>query len=105
MNIYYYIIRSFGWLMVTTMFAFVFNSYITLALEWPKIFELFVLNNKLIFLDYFKISIQLFIYLISIFGVFYFSYLFKDQSLRKDSLVLNIMVNYFIRSCLISGRR
>ena len=99
MNSHYFIIRSFGWLMVTTMFAFVFNTYLTLALEWPKIFELFNLNNKLNFIDYFKISIQLFIYFISIFGVFYFSYLFRAQSLRKDSILLNTMVNYFIRSC------
>lgn len=99
MNIYYYIVRSFGWLMVTTMFAFVFNSYLTLALEWPKIFELFYLNNKLTSLDYFKIFIEIFVYFISIAGVFYLSYIYRDQSLRKDCLLLNKTVNYFIRSC------
>ena len=99
MNSYYYIIRSFGWLMVTTMIAFVLNTYLTLALEWPKVFELLNPNNKLNYFDYFKIIIQLIIYFISIFGVFYFSYVFRDQSLRKDSLLLNTIVNYFIRSC------
>jgi TRAP-type mannitol/chloroaromatic compound transport system permease small subunit len=85
--------------MVTTMFAFVFNSYLTLALEWPKIFELFYLNNKLTSLDYFKIFIEIFVYFISIAGVFYLSYIYRDQSLRKDCLLLNKTVNYFIRSC------
>ncbi|MDB2683824.1 TRAP transporter small permease subunit [Alphaproteobacteria bacterium] len=99
MNIYYYIVRSFGWLMVTTMFAFVFNSYLTLALEWPKIFELFYMNNELTSLDYFKIFIEIFVYFISIAGVFYLSYIYRDQSLRKDCLLLNKTVDYFIRSC------
>ena len=85
--------------MVTTMFAFVFNSYLTLALEWPKIFELFYMNNELTSLDYFKISIEIFVYFISIAGVFYLSYIYRDQSLRKDCLLLNKTVNYFIRSC------
>ncbi len=85
--------------MVTTMFAFVFNSYLTLALEWPKIFELFYMNNKLTLLDYFKIFIEIFVYFISIAGVFYLSYIYRDQSLRKDCLLLNKTVNYFIRSC------
>ena len=99
MNTYYYIIRSFGWLMVTTMIAFVLNTFLTLALEWPKVFELLNPNNMLNHFDYFKILIQLIIYFISIFGVFYFSYVFRDQSIRKDSLLLNTIVNYFIRSC------
>ena len=85
--------------MVTTMFAFVFNSYLTLALEWPKIFELFYMNNELTSLDYFKIFIEILIYFISIAGVFYLSYIYRDQSLRKDCLLLNKTVNYFIRSC------
>jgi len=85
--------------MVTTMIAFVLNTYLTLALEWPKVFESLNPNNKLNYFDYFKILIQLIIYLISIFGVFYFSYVFRDESLRKDSLLLNKIVNYFIRSC------
>ena len=85
--------------MVTTMFAFVFNSYLTLALEWPKIFELFYMNNELTSLDYFKIFIEIFVYFISIAGVFYLSYIHRDQSLRKDCLLLNKTVNYFIRSC------
>jgi TRAP-type mannitol/chloroaromatic compound transport system permease small subunit len=85
--------------MVTTMFAFVFNSYLTLALEWPKIFELFYMNNELTLLDYFKIFIEIFVYFISIAGVFYLSYIYRDQSLRKDCLLLNKTVNYFIRSC------
>ena len=70
MNSYYYIIRSFGWLMVTTMIAFVLNTFLTLALEWPKVFELLNPNNMLNHFDYFKILIQLIIYFISIFGVF-----------------------------------
>ena len=85
--------------MVTTMFAFVFNSYLTLALEWPKIFELFYMNNELTSLDYFKIFIEIFVYFISIAGVFYLSYIYRDQYLRKDCLLLNKTVNYFIRSC------
>ena len=85
--------------MVTTMFAFVFNSYLTLALEWPKIIELFYMNNELTSLDYFKIFIEIFVYFISIAGVFYLSYIYRDQSLRKDCLLLNKTVNYFIRSC------
>jgi TRAP-type mannitol/chloroaromatic compound transport system permease small subunit len=81
------------------MFAFVFNSYLTLALEWPKVFELFYMNNELTSLDYFKIFIEIFVYFISIAGVFYLSYIYRDQSLRKDCLLLNKTVNYFIRSC------
>ncbi|MDC1086260.1 TRAP transporter small permease subunit [Alphaproteobacteria bacterium] len=81
------------------MFAFVFNSYLTLALEWPKIFELFYMNNELTSLDYFKIFIEIFVYFILIAGVFYLSYIYRDQSLRKDCLLLNKTVNYFIRSC------
>ena len=85
--------------MVTTMIAFVLNTFLTLALEWPKVFELLNPNNMLNHFDYFKILIQLIIYFISILGVFYFAYVFRDQSIRKDSLLLNRIVNYFIRSC------
>jgi TRAP-type mannitol/chloroaromatic compound transport system permease small subunit len=57
------------------------------------------MNNKLTSLDYFKIFIEIFVYFISIAGVFYLSYIYRDQSLRKDCFLLNKTVNYFIRSC------
>ncbi|MGA0411162.1 MAG: TRAP transporter small permease subunit [Candidatus Puniceispirillales bacterium] len=99
MNPFYYTIRSFGWIMVTTMLAFVINTYLTLALEWPKIFQLFDHDTELSHLDYFKIFVEIFIYFISVVGVFYLSYFFREKSLRQDSLLLNKIVNYFIRSC------
>ena len=85
--------------MVTTMLAFVINTYLTLSLEWPKIFQLFDHDTELSHLDYFKIFIEIFIYFISVVGVFYLSYFFREKSLRQDSLLLNKIVNYFIRSC------
>ena len=53
---FYYLVRSFAWLMVTTMFAFIVNTYFTLALEWPVIFLIFDNKNKidLILLKNFK---------------------------------------------------
>ncbi len=99
MNLSYFSIRSFGWLMITTMFAFVINTYLTLALEWPNILQLFNINSSLNILDYTKISIEILIYLISIFGVFYLCYYYRNTSIRKDSFLLNNTVNYFIRSC------
>ena len=99
MNPFYYTIRSFGWIMVTTMIAFVINTYLTLALEWPKIFQLFNQDAGLTYIDYIKIFAEIFIYFISVVGVFYLSYLFREKSLRQDSLLLNKIVNYFIRSC------
>ena len=99
MNLFYYSIRSFGWIMVTTMLAFVINTYLTLSLEWPKIFQLFDHDTELSHLDYFKIFVEIFIYFISVVGVFYLSYFFREKSLRQDSLLLNKIVNYFIRSC------
>src|SRR6056300_251088 len=99
MNLFYYSIRSFGWIMVTTMIAFVINTYLTLSLEWPKIFQLFDHDTELSRLDYFKIFVEIFIYFISVVGVFYLSYFFREKSLRQDSLLLNKIVNYFIRSC------
>ena len=99
MNPFYYTIRSFGWIMVTTMLAFVINTYLTLALEWPKIFQLFDHDTELSHLDYFKVFVEIFIYFISVVGVFYLSYFFREKSLREDSLLLNKIVNYFIRSC------
>jgi len=85
--------------MVTTMLAFVINTYLTLALEWPKIFQLFDHDTELSHLDYFKVFVEIFIYFISVVGVFYLSYFFREKSLRQDSLLLNKIVNYFIRSC------
>ena len=85
--------------MVTTMLAFVINTYLTLSLEWPKIFQLFDHDTELYHLDYFKIYVEIFIYFISVVGVFYLSYFFREKSLRQDSLLLNKIVNYFIRSC------
>ena len=85
--------------MVTTMLAFVINTYLTLSLEWPKIFQLFDHDTELSHLDYFKIFVEIFIYCISVVGVFYLSYFFREKSLRQDSLLLNKIVNYFIRSC------
>ena len=85
--------------MVTTMLAFVINTYLTLSLEWPKIFQLFDHDTELSHLDYFKIFVEIFIYFISFVGVFYLSYFFREKSLRQDSLLLNKIVNYFIRSC------
>lgn len=99
MNPFYYTIRSFGWIMVTTMIAFVINTYLTLALEWPEIFQLFNQDAGLTYIDYIKIFAEIFIYFISVVGVFYLSYLFREKSLRQDSLLLNKIVNYFIRSC------
>lgn len=99
MKPFYFTIRSFGWIMVTTMFAFVINTYLTLALEWPKIFQLFNQDAGLTYIDYIKIFAEIFIYFISVVGVFYLSYLFREKSLRQDSLLLNKIVNYFIRSC------
>jgi len=99
MNLFYYSIRSFGWIMVTTMLAFVINTYLTLSLEWPKIFQLFDHDTELSHLDYFKIFVEIFIYFSSVVGVFYLSYFFREKSLRQDSLLLNKIVNYFIRSC------
>ena len=37
----YFLVRSFGWLMVTTMIAFVINTYLSLGLGWPVIFSIF----------------------------------------------------------------
>ena len=85
--------------MVTTMLAFVINTYLTLSLEWPKIFQLFDHDTELSHLDYFKIFVEIFIYFSSVVGVFYLSYFFREKSLRQDSLLLNKIVNYFIRSC------
>jgi TRAP-type mannitol/chloroaromatic compound transport system permease small subunit len=85
--------------MVTTMLAFVINTYLTLALEWPEIFQLFNQDAGLTYIDYIKIFAEIFIYFISVVGVFYLSYLFREKSLRQDSLLLNKIVNYFIRSC------
>jgi len=85
--------------MVTTMLAFVINTYLTLSLEWPKIFQLFDHDTELSHLDYFKVFVEIFIYFISVVGVFYLSYFFREKSLRQDSLLLNKIVNYFIRSC------
>jgi len=85
--------------MVTTMLAFVINTYLTLSLEWPKIFQLFDHDTELSHLDFFKIFVEIFIYFISVVGVFYLSYFFREKSLRQDSLLLNKIVNYFIRSC------
>jgi TRAP-type mannitol/chloroaromatic compound transport system permease small subunit len=85
--------------MVTTMIAFVINTYLTLALEWPEIFQLFNQDAGLTYIDYIKIFAEIFIYFISVVGVFYLSYLFREKSLRQDSLLLNKIVNYFIRSC------
>ena len=99
MKPFYFTIRSFGWIMVTTMIAFVINTYLTLALEWPKIFQLFNQDAELTYIDYIKIFAEIFIYFISVVGVFYLSYLFREKSLRQDSLLLNKIVNYFIRSC------
>ena len=85
--------------MVTTMLAFVINTYLTLSLEWPKIFQLFDHDTELSHLDYFNIFGEICIYGISGVGVFYLSYFFREKSLRQDSLLLNKIVNYFIRSC------
>jgi len=96
----YFLVRSFGWLMVTLMFAFVINTFLTLGMAWPEISLLFNNNNKsLNSIQFIKIFFEISIYCIAIFGVIYFSFRYKDQSLRKDSLVLNNLVNYFIRSC------
>ena len=85
--------------MVTTMLAFIVNTYLTLALEWPVIFSVFNHKINLTSLDYSKIFIEILIYIASVFLVLYYSYKYKDVSIRKDALLLNKIVNYFIRSC------
>ena len=64
---FYYLVRSFAWLMVTTMLAFIVNTYFTLALEWPVIFLIFDNKINLDFSDYFKIFVEIVIYMISLF--------------------------------------
>ena len=96
---FYYLVRSFAWLMVTTMLAFIVNTYFTLALEWPVIFLIFDNKINLDFSDYFKIFVEIVIYMISVFSVLYYAYKYRNESIRKDALLLNKIVNYFIRSC------
>tara|TARA_E500000331_G_scaffold176169_1_gene169935 strand:- start:876 stop:1847 length:972 start_codon:yes stop_codon:yes gene_type:complete len=95
----YFLVRSFGWLMVTTMIAFVINTYLSLGLGWPVIFSIFQNSNNFNFVQYAQIFVEIFVYCIAILGVFYFAYKFKNISIREDSLYLNRLVNYFIRSC------
>ena len=95
----YFLVRSFGWLMVTTMIAFVINTYLSLGLGWPNIFSIFQNFNNYNFVQYTQIFVEILVYCVAILGVFFFSYKFKNISIREDSLYLNRLVNYFIRSC------
>ena len=60
-----------------------------------------IFDNKinLDFSDYFKIFVEIVIYMISVFSVLYYAYKYRNESIRKDALLLNKIVNYFIRSC------
>ncbi|MDA0763546.1 MAG: TRAP transporter small permease subunit [Proteobacteria bacterium] len=95
---FYVLIRFFGWLMVSLMLAFVINTFVTLSLEWPTIFSIFI-QNKSNYLNLFQILFQISMYLFAIFGSFFYAIRMRNISLRDDSELLNKFVNYFIRSC------
>ena len=97
-NNFYVLIRFFGWLMVSLMLAFVINTFVTLSLEWPTIFSIFI-QNKSNYLNLFQILFQISMYLFAIFGSFFYAIRMRNISLRDDSELLNKFVNYFIRSC------
>ncbi|MDB9872066.1 TRAP transporter small permease subunit [Alphaproteobacteria bacterium] len=97
-NNFYVLIRFFGWLMVSLMLAFVINTFVTLSLEWPTIFSVFI-QNKSNYLNLFQILFQISMYLFAIFGSFFYAIRMRNISLRDDSELLNKSVNYFIRSC------
>ena len=97
-NNFYVLIRFFGWLMVSLMLAFVINTFVTLSLEWPTIFSIFI-QNKSNYLNLFQILFQISMYLFAIFGSFFYAIRMRNTSLRDDSELLNKFVNYFIRSC------
>ena len=97
-NNFYVLIRFFGWLMVSLMLAFVINTFVTLSLEWPTIFSIFI-QNKNNYLNLFQILFQISMYLFAIFGSFFYAIRMRNISLRDDSELLNKFVNYFIRSC------
>ena len=97
-NNFYVLIRFFGWLMVSLMLAFVINTFVTLSLEWPTIFSIFI-QNKSNYLNLFQILFQISMYLFAIFGSFFYAIRMRNISLRDDSELLNKSVNYFIRSC------
>ena len=97
-NNFYVLIRFFGWLMVSLMLAFVINTFVTLSLEWPTIFSIFI-QNKSNYLNLFQILFQISMYLFAIFGSFFYAIRIRNISLRDDSELLNKFVNYFIRSC------
>ena len=97
-NNFYVLIRFFGWLMVSLMLAFVINTFVTLSLEWPTIFSVFI-QNKSNYLNLFQILFQISMYLFAIFGSFFYAIRMRNISLRDDSELLNKFVNYFIRSC------
>ena len=97
-NNFYVLIRFFGWLMVSLMLAFIINTFVTLSLEWPTIFSIFI-QNKSNYLNLFQILFQISMYLFAIFGSFFYAIRMRNTSLRDDSELLNKFVNYFIRSC------
>ena len=97
-NNFYVLIRFFGWLMVSLMLAFVINTFVTLSLEWPTIFSIFI-QNKSNYLNLFQSLFQISMYLFAIFGSFFYAIRMRNISLRDDSELLNKFVNYFIRSC------
>ena len=97
-NNLYLLVRFFGWLMVSLMLAFISNTFITLSLEWPKIFTLFS-TTKSSYLFLFQILLQILLYMLAVLGSLYYAIKMRNVSLREDSELLNKSVNYFIRSC------
>jgi len=99
----YALIRGFGWSMVSLVFIFVFNTFLTLSQEWPGINKFLASASESNvgrgYIFWIQGMVQTSLYLGGIFLPFFLAFKKTGKSLRHDAKFLCRIVNYFIRSC------
>lgn len=86
-------LRVFAWFMVTAMFAFLLNNYLSFWRDWPGITSLFAGDGGSVALS----GTQLLLYLVALAGSVWWVRRTPDRALRADTAVMNRLVKVIVR--------
>ncbi len=84
--------RFFAWSVVATLFAFLFNTYLTFWLGWPGTAAAFGPNASAL------AWLQVLIYLLGIAGPATFVAKSASRSLRQDDAIMTAIASYIVKA-------
>ena len=89
-------VRAFGWIVVSTLFAFLINAYLTFWLRWPGSDAVFKGGASAL------AWLQVLIYVLAVAGSIVFVFRSKSRSLRHDGQTMTAIAAYITRAAFWS---